>query len=283
MKKPSAHVNEKKKQTVSALVTLVKQYPVIGLVNMDNLPAPQLQNMKKDLRGKAVLRMTKQRLIKIALAEAGKQYMIIGERIVGMPALLFTKENPFKLYKLLASSKSQAPAKPGQTVPKDIVIPAGKTPFAPGPIIGEFGQLGIKTGIEDGKVAIKADATVAKEGDIFTQKVADMLTRLNIFPMEVGLNIVAVYENGVMFDRKVLEIDEKVYVQNIQQLHSEALNLAVKIGYASKDTITILLQKAHRDASALADSRDIVTSENVGKILAKAEAQARALESKANL
>jgi len=66
-----------------------------------------------------------------------------------MPALLFTKENPFKLYNKLQKSKSSAPAKAGQTAPSEIVVPKGPTPFAPGPIIGELGALGIKTAVEN--------------------------------------------------------------------------------------------------------------------------------------
>ena len=101
--------------------------------------------------------------------------------------------------------------------------------------------------------------------------------------MEVGLNVVAVFENGTIFDRKVLDIDEKVYLTNLVQMHTQAMSLAVKIGYASKDTITVLLSKAHRDATALADSKDILTSDNVSKLLAKADAQAHALKNKAHI
>jgi large subunit ribosomal protein L10 len=101
--------------------------------------------------------------------------------------------------------------------------------------------------------------------------------------MEVGLNVVAVFENGTIFDRKVLEIDEKIYLANLIQSHNEAMNLAIKIGYASKDTITLLLSKAHRDATALADGKDILTSDNVSKLLAKAEAQANAIKHKAHI
>jgi large subunit ribosomal protein L10 len=42
------------------------------------------------------------------------------------------------LYKILQKSKSSAPAKAGQTAPNDIYVKAGKTSFAPGPIIGEL-------------------------------------------------------------------------------------------------------------------------------------------------
>ena len=97
------------------------------------------------------------------------------------------------------------------------------------------------------------------------------------------MNVVAVFENGILFDRKVLEIDDKVYLADLVRMHSEEMNLAVKIGYASKDTITLLLSKAHRDATALADSKDIMTSDNVNKLLAKADAQAHALKNKAHI
>ncbi len=283
MSKPKAFVSDKKKKVVSDISSLIKEYPIIGLVDMENLPAPQLQKMKQDLRGKVVVKMTKARLIKIALDNEGEKYSELKERIRGMPALIFTKDNPFKLYKTLAESKSAAPAKAGQVSPRDVIVPAGKTPFAPGPVIGELGQLGIKSGIEDGKVAIKVEKLLVKEGEKFQPKVAEILTRLSIFPMEVGLNIVAVYEDGVIFDRKVLEIDEELYINNLKQLHNEAINLAMKIGYASKDTIKLLIRKAYGDAEALADSCNILTSENVGKMLAKGEAEAKALKNKVNL
>lgn len=283
MTKPKAYVSESKKQVIKDLTKNIQDYPIIGLVDMENLPSMQLQKMKKSLRGKVIITMAKKRLIQIALKQSPKDLQALADRARGMPALLFTKENPFKLYKTLSASKSAAPAKAGQTAPRDVVVPAGKTAFAPGPIIGELGQLGIKAGIEDGKVAIKQDKLLVKEGEVFTQKVADTLTRLGIQPMEIGLNVVAVFENGVVFDRSVLEIDEKVYLANLIKSHNEAMNLAVKIGYTSKDTITVLLSKAQREAIALADARDILTSDNVGKILAKAEAQAHAVKQKAHI
>ena len=183
----------------------------------------------------------------------------------------------------MKASKSSAPAKAGQTAPTDVTIPEGKTPFAPGPIIGELGQLGIKTGVEDGKVAVKDAKVVVKEGEKFSGKVAEILGRLNILPMEVGLNIVAVFEGGTIFDRKTLDIDTDAYLSDLQRLHNEAMNLAIKVGYTCKDTIRVLIKKAHSDANALADSQDILTNENVGKVLAKAEAQANALKKKANI
>jgi large subunit ribosomal protein L10 len=283
MSKPSPIISDKNKKVVKELTKLIDSYPIVGVVDMTNLPSPQLQKMKKSLRGKVLVRMGKGRLIKLALEKGSKDLSGLIEKVRGMPALVLTNDNPFKLYKNLSKSKSSAPAKAGQIAPKDVTVPEGKTPFAPGPIIGELGQLGIKSGIEDGKVAVKAAKTVVKEGEVFSGKVAEILTRLSILPMEVGLNIVAVWENGTVFDRKTLDIDEEAFMKDLVRLHSEALNLAVKIAYPSKDTIKLLITKAHRDASGLADGQDILTSENINRLLAKADAQANALKTEAKL
>src|SRR3989344_2663282 len=198
-KSPHAHVAEYKKEIVTELVRMINEYPIIGVVNMENLQAPQLQKMRAQLRGNFFITMTKRRLIKLAFEETKSKKKGIEQlesHLGGMPALIFTKENPFKLSRTLQKSKSPAPAKAGQTAPRDIVVNKGVTSFAPGPIIGELALAGIKSGVEGGKVAIKEDSVVVKSGEKIKPKVAEILTRLGVQPMEVGLDLVAVYENG---------------------------------------------------------------------------------------
>ena len=112
--------------------------------------------------------MTKKRLMKIALDQIKNEKNHIEELekyFEGMPAFIFTNENPFKLSKLLQKSKTRAPARAGQTAPEDIVITKGPTPFAPGPIISELSGVGLKVGVENGKVAVKEDTVIVKKGD----------------------------------------------------------------------------------------------------------------------
>jgi len=284
--KPKPFVSKKKKELVKDFKVLAKQYPVIGLVDMENLPTKQLQRMRSNLKGIVVVRMTKGRLIQVIFKELGQDVPgadNLAKKIRGMPALLFTNESPFKLFSMLKKSKSAAPAKAGQTAPNDIIVPAGKTPFAPGPVIGELSQMGIKTAIEDGKIAIKEDKVLIKEGEEINAKQAEILTRLGIEPMEVGLNIVSILENGTLFGKDVLDIDTDAYVTNLKALHTEAFNLAVKIAYPTKDTINTLLSKANADAIALADSQDIITNENINRLVSKANAQAASLKNKTNV
>ena len=92
-----AKVTEFKKKIVQDITKLSKKYPIIGVVNMENLPGPQLQSMRTELRGKVDLFMTKKRLMKIALENIKKEKSGIEHlenHLDGMPALIFTKDSP---------------------------------------------------------------------------------------------------------------------------------------------------------------------------------------------
>lgn len=281
-----AHVADYKREIVNNLVNLITEYPIIGVVNMENLPAPQLQNMRAQLRGKFLITMTKRRLIKLAF-EQTKPNKIGIEKLEsclgGMPALIFTKENPFKLSRTLQKSKSPSPAKAGQTAPRDIVVNKGATSFAPGPIIGELAIAGIKAGVEAGKVAIKEDTLVVKSGEKIKPKVAEILTRLGIHPMEVGLDLVAVLENGVLYGRDVLSIDESEYKKRLSNASRWAFSLANYISYPTKETIRLLIGNAYNDAKSLGVAQNIFDKEIINILLGKAEQQMESLKLAANI
>jgi len=286
MAQVQAHVADYKKKIVSNLVSLINENPIIGVVNMENLPAPQLQAMRAQLRGKFFLTMTKRRLIRLAIEQTKSKKEGVEQleaHLGGMPALIFTKENPFKLSRTLQKSKSPAPAKAGQTAPRDIMVNKGATSFAPGPIIGELAMAGIKSGVEGGKVAIKEDTVVVKSGEKIKPKVAEILTRLGVQPMEVGLDLVAVYENGIIYGRDVLSVDEKEYLSRLSNAVRWAFNLAIEAGYPTKQTIQVLLGKAHNDAKSLGIAQNIFDKGIIEALLAKAETQMKSLKSTANI
>jgi len=281
-----AHVAQYKKDVVKDFAKLIKDYPIIGALNMEGMPTPQLQQMRATLRNTCVLKMTKRRLMKLAIEIAKKDKPGIEElekSLRGMPALIFTRENPFKLCKILDKSKSPAPAKAGQIAPKNIVIPAGPTTFAPGPIIGELGALRIKAGVEGGKVTVKEDCVVCKEGEKISAPLAGMLLRFGIQPMEIGLDLVAVYENGLIFKKDVLAIDEVAFMKKLSDAARWAMNLSVEAGYITKDNIEVMIIKSFRDSKAVALEANILADLVVGEILAKAERQMLSLTGAAGI
>jgi len=281
-----AHVSEFKKKIVEDITKLSKEYPIIGVVNMENLPASQLQTMKAELRGKVDFFMTKKRLMKIAIEKVKSEKKGL-EQIVdyfeGMPALIFTRDSPFKLSKILRKSKTSAPAKSGQTAPNDIIVRKGPTPFAPGPVISELSSVGLKVGVEGGKVAVKEDTVVVKQGEKISAKVAEILTRLDIKPMEVGLDLMAAYENGVIYLKDILDVDEAQYANNINLAAVQSFNLAFDITYVTKDNAGFLIGKAFNDAKALGFEQEILDTGIIEDLLGKAQRSMLSLQNTANI
>jgi len=274
-------VTQKKLDAVKELSKLAEEYPIIGLVDLEGLPTPQLQQMREQLRGTVLIKITKKRIIQRVLKNVKKENIDkLNDHLKGIPGLLFTKESPFKLYKTLQKNKSNTFAKAGQVAPADVYVRAGPTNFAPGPIIGELGALGIKAGVEAGKIAIKEDKLVAKEGDVISAKLAPILMRLDIKPMEIGLNLVVAYENGTLYDKKILAVDEQEYINNITEIARSAINLSFNIGYYTKETIELFISQATQKAKNLALNSDILTKDTVSDVLGKAEMQAKAIEQK---
>ncbi|MBT3416623.1 50S ribosomal protein L10 [Candidatus Woesearchaeota archaeon] len=246
-----AHVSDKKKKKVTELVKDLQSEPIIGIIDLTSLPSAQFQKIKHKLRKDFKVVVAKKSLIKIAIEKVKDSKKGIEKLDAylenAMPAILFTKQDAFKVAKSLSKNKSSTAAKPGQIAPKDLNVPEGPTAFAPGPIIGELGAAGIKASIENGKVIIKEESTIVKKGEEITQSQADMLAKFGIEPMEIGLNITAIYQDGNIFDSEVLSIDDAEYLNRIKLAATEALNLAVFVVYPTKETVEILLQKAERE------------------------------------
>jgi len=270
-----------KKAEVAKLKKLIKDSPIVGIVNMQNLPMAQLQRMRKKLRDDLTLYMSKKRLIRLALqglAKDKKDIEKLDSHMKGMPALMLTKENPFRLYAIIQKNKSKAAAKAGQEAPNDIIVSAGPTPFAPGPIISELGAFGLKTKVTDGKIEIIKDHVIAKEGDVITPELSSLLTRLGIEPMEVGLDLVAIYEDGEIYKKDILAIDEKEYFNNFVQAETWAFNLAMDAGILNSKTTELLIQKAFRSSKAVAIEGNIMNDVTTNEILAKAEREMKEVE-----
>ena len=268
------HVAEWKKNEVASLKKLIESHEVVGMANLSDIPAPQLQKMRRTLKDSATLKMSRKTLMSLALNNSNKENITtLEEHMDGQPALIFTNMNPFKLYKILEGSKTAAPAKAGSIAPEDIVVPKGDTAFKPGPILGELQKIGIPAKIEKGKIVITSDKTIVAEGETIPRDVASILTRLEIFPLEVGIDLRAAYEDKTVYTSDVLTIDEEQTLSDIQQAFTRALNLSVNAEIFNEVSVPVLLQKAASQSLNLALNAEILTSKTRDILLAKAYAQ----------
>jgi large subunit ribosomal protein L10 len=275
-----AHVAPWKKEVVEKLEKIIRNYKTVAVVRIDRIPSIQLQGIRANLRGKADFMVAKQNLIRLAIENSKGERDGIGElsdRMDGQAAVLGTDMNPFTLFKLLSENTQPLPAKGGEKAPEDIVVPEGETPFPPGPIVGEFGKVGIPAAINKGKVVIRKTTTPVKKGQVISRPMAQMLTKLEIFPFEAGLIVDGVWEEGTIYGSDELDIDMEAYRHDLITAASMAVNLAVFTAYATPITARPLLAKAHLQAISLAVNAGILTRETTDLVLSKAYASALAI------
>ncbi|MBU5678279.1 MAG: 50S ribosomal protein L10 [Candidatus Aenigmatarchaeota archaeon] len=267
---------------VNEIKGIAKNYKVVGITNLYKLPTSSFQQIRKILKGNAIIKVAPKAVIEKVL-ESKEDWKDMKEKIEGYPALIFSNMDPFKLYKLIEKNKTPAPAKAGDIAPKDIEVKAGKTDLAPGPAITALQKLKIKTKVEGGKISILSDQIICKKGDVITEDIASVLNMLKIMPMEVGLNVVAICENGIVYDKEILHIDEEETIKRIRNAVKEMINISINTWYPTKETIEFLLIKAYTEMKSLSINAKIITKETIAELLALGEAEATALKSKINI
>ena len=267
---------------VEKLTDAIASAPVVGIVNIYGIPAKQFSKMRARLRGKVGLHVTKATLILRAIDAAAEDrpgLEGLKEATSGQVGLVTTEENAFKLFKMMERTKTPSPAKGGELAPNDIIIKAGDTSFKPGPIIREFQKVGIPAAIEKGKVVIKKKAVLVKEGEPIPKDLAGVLPRLDILPLMLGLDLKAVFEDGMIYQPDVLDVDTDAIMGQFAAGAAAAFNLAVNASIFNDVTIQPLLAKGHTFGFNLAIEAGIMTAETVEPILARAHGRMLALAS----
>jgi large subunit ribosomal protein L10 len=267
---------------VKRLQRILLEHPVTALVGIRGVPAAALQTMRRNLleRGHPLV-VAPNAAIRHALQEASKERPALRpllDYVTDQTAIIAADGNPFSLYQELVQTRSPTPARGGSIAPNDIVVPGGETPFKPGPIVAELQHAGFPAAIEKGKVVLKKDATVAKAGDVISAEKANLLTRLNIFPLEVGLDLRAAVERETFYAPSVLAVDLAQYRADLVRAHRAALAVAVEVGYLTPQTVPIIISRAYRGAVAVAVASAFPTAQSLPEILARAFREAKAIE-----
>ena len=275
---PSQQVLDQKSSEVEAIKDIFKEYKSVGIASLKKVRASQLQELKKSMAGKVYLRVLKNTLLKIALDEMNQaELKKLEVYLEGSNVYLFTDLNPFKLALLLERGKVKTTAKSGDIAAEDVIIPSSNTGQPPGPVISQLNAVGLPTRIESGSVWISKDTLVVRRGEVINERLAGVLAKLGIKAVELGISMRAVFDNGMMITGDKLKVDVAATRRSVESSNQEAFALALEIGYASKDTIKPLLQRAHQKAVALSVSAAIPTKETIADLIRKATAEMSSL------
>ena len=277
----SSHIPSEKYETVHETVELIKQYEIIAAADLNKVTSAMLQDMRKQLRGRHQFKVVKNTLMRISMEEAGKEgtHEFI-DTVSGPNVFLFTNGNPFKIVMELDANKVKVFAKTGDIAMNDIVISAGNTGLSPGPLIGKFGALSVRTRIESGNIWVVQDTTVCKKGEAISEDLADLLQRMGVRAAEMGLSIKAVYEKGDVILGEDLVLDLDSYRTQLEQAIGGAFKVAVEAAYVTPETLPSIIAKAVQQARSVAIEAEWATPQTVEILIAKANAQAMGLASR---
>ena len=273
---------KKKTQMYQQLQELPKKYKSVALVKMNKVRSSQILPLRKTLKNEVEFVSIKNKVAQKALEDldiSGIKEMT--KELLDQCLFMFTNMSPFKLNVLLAKNKIMMAARGGDIASIDVVVPAKNTGIAPGPMLTEFKEAGIPTKIDQGTIWIAKDTTPVKKGEAINEKLATLLGKLDIKPVEAGISLYAALEDGFKYAEQEMVVDVEKIRNEFSQAHQEAISLSIEAAYVTSDNISQILAKAAQYARSLSTESGFMTDETKEQILQKAHAHAQSIASQA--
>tara|TARA_B110000263_G_scaffold90803_1_gene79383 strand:+ start:77 stop:943 length:867 start_codon:yes stop_codon:yes gene_type:complete len=273
---------KKKARMYQQLQDLPKKYNVLALVRMEKVRGSQLLPLRKKLQGEVEIVSIKDKIAKLAFVKAGITGVDkLSEKVKGQCVFMFTNMSPFKLNVLLGKNKVMLFARGGDTASMDVVIPPKNTGIAPGPMLTDFKENGIATKIDQGTIWIMKETIPVKKGETISEKLAGLLSKLDIKAIEAGIVLNAALEEGLVYQQEEMIIDVEKFRNDLAQAHQEAISLSIEAAYITTDNIEQILAKASQSARSVSTEAGYLTEDTKEQVLQKAHGQAQGVASKA--
>lgn len=249
-----------RKQKYSAeLLRCLESYKNIVIVNVDNVGSSQMQKVRLALRGKGVLLMGKNTIIRKFIREQvanNPKLEVLLPFVFGNVGFVFTNYDLKQTRELITSNKVPAAAKTGTIAPNDVFIPAGPTGLDPGQT-SFFQALNIATKIEKGAIAIINQVHLIKTSDKVTASHVALLTKLNIQPFHFGFKVTDIYEDGVCYKSEILDITPAQLEEKFLNGVSKLAALSLAIGYPTQASLPHLVGNAFKKLMSIAIEADL--------------------------
>ena len=273
---------KKKTQMYQLLQDLPKKYNVTALVRMEKVRASQLLPLRKKLQGEVEIVSIKDKIAQKAFEKLDiPGIKKLKEKLTGQCLFMFTNMSPFKLNVLLGKNKIMLAARGGDIAGMDVVVPPKNTGIAPGPMLTEFKENKIPTKIDQGTIWILKETTPVKKGEAISTKLAALLGKLDIKPIEAGIVLNSALSESVLFAEEELVVDVEKFREQISQAYQSAISLSIEAAYITNDNIEQILAKASQSAHSVSTEAGYVTDENKEEILQKAHGHAKSVSATA--
>ncbi|XP_064822008.1 large ribosomal subunit protein uL10-like [Oncorhynchus masou masou] len=240
------------------IIQLLDDYPKCFIVGADNVGSKQMQAIRLSLRGKAVVLMGKNTMMRKAIRghlENNPALEKLLPHIKGNVGFVFTKEDLAEIRDMLLANKVPAAARAGAIAPCDVTVPAQNTGLGPEKT-SFFQALGITTKISRGTIEILSDVMLIKPGDKVGASEATLLNMLNISPFSFGLLIQQVYDNGSVYSPEVLDITEDALHARFLEGVRNIASVCLEIGYPTLASVPHTIINGYKRVLAVAVETD---------------------------
>jgi large subunit ribosomal protein LP0 len=215
---------------------------------------PQMQKVRLALRGKGIVLMGKNTLIRKIfrdlIEEGNTKLEALLPAVVGNMGFVFTNHNLAEVRKLILENKVPAAAKPGSFAPVDVFIPPGPTGLDPGQT-SFFQALNIATKIVKGAIEIVNEVHLIKKGDKVTMSHVALLDKQNIKPFFYGFKVTDVYEDGTMYSADILDMNQEALLGKFLSGVRQMAAISLAIGYPTAASISHSINFAFKKILAL--------------------------------
>jgi large subunit ribosomal protein LP0 len=257
----SGSKKEKKAEYFNKLVHLLQDYRKILIVLCDNIGSAHMQRIRKSLRGKATLLMGKNTMMRKAIRlhlNENPDWEGILPYITGNIGLVFTNAGDLQSIRdICLESKVPAAAKAGIKAPSDVIVPKGVTTLEPTKT--SFLQaLNIASKINKGTIEILQDVNLIKKGDKVGSSEATLLQMLDIRPFEYGLQLIAVYDTGCVFEAEILNMTDADILSKFVIGIGNVASLSLGIGYPSIASFPHVVINAYKNLLSIVLGTDYV-------------------------
>jgi large subunit ribosomal protein LP0 len=247
---------ERKAEYFERMEGLVLTYSKILTVTCDNVGSKQFQTIRISLRGRAVILMGKNTMMRKVLntvleKHPGHPIECMLARCRGNTGFVFTNEDPAAIQEAIATNIVPAPARVGAISPCDVVVPPGPTDCDPGQT-NFFQTLQIATKIVKGRIEIVSPVNLLKKGDKVGNSEAVLLDKLHVLPFTYGLVTHEIYDNGAVFAVEVLAITDEVIGQKFAAARANIAALSLALGYPTAASVPHSIANAFKALVAIA-------------------------------
>ncbi len=240
---------EKKAEYFLRLKQYVQDFKSVFVVGIDNVSSQQMHEVRKALRGEAVVVMGKNTMIRRALRNFVNEfpdYEKLMPYIRGNVGFIFTNGDLKHIKEVVLANQVAAPARPGAIAPCDVYVPAGNTGMEPGKT-SFFQALGVPTKIARGTIEITSDVKILDKDQKVGPSEAQLLNMLKISPFTFAMSVIEVYDDGDIFPSSLLDITDDELVADFTEAVSNITKISLASGYPTVSAVSTHIINAYQD------------------------------------